>query len=61
MRDVETGGEPTPIEEPIRFEMNLSRTAFRVYKTQKLLFDSVQLNGEQDHFKFPINDSFLDQ
>lgn len=61
VRDVETGGEPTPIEEPIRFEMNLSRTAFRVYKTQKLLFDSVQLNGEQDHFKFPINDSFLDQ
>jgi hypothetical protein len=61
VRDVETGGEPTPIEEPIRFEMNLSRTAFRVYKTQKLLFDSVQLNGEQDHFKFPINDSFLGQ
>jgi hypothetical protein len=60
VRDVETGGEPTPIEEPIRFEMNLSRTAFRVYKTQKLLFDSVQLKGEQDHFKFPINDSFLD-
>ena len=53
VRDVETGGEPTPLEEPIRFEMNLSRTAFRVYKTQKELFQSVDLQGgEQDYFEF---------
>jgi hypothetical protein len=62
VRDVETGGEPTPLEDPIRFEMNLSRTAFRVYNTQKELFQSVDLQGgEQDHFEFPINHSFLEK
>jgi hypothetical protein len=62
VRDVETGGEPTPLEDPVRFEMNLSRTAFRVYNTQKELFQSVDLQGgEQDHFEFPINHSFLEK
>ena len=56
VRDVETGGEPTPLEDPIRFEMNTSRTAFRVWKTQDELFQSVDLQGgEQDHFTFNLN------
>jgi len=56
VRDVETGGEPTPLEDPIRFEMNTSRTAFRVWKTQDELFQSVDLQGgEQDHFMFNLN------
>lgn len=60
VRDVETGGEPTPLEDPIRFEMNTSRTAFRVYKTQDELFQAVDLQkGEQTYFELPINHSFL--
>ena len=60
VRDVETGGEPTSLDEPIRFEMNTSRTAFRVWKTQKMLFESVDLQGgEQDYINFPVNTSFL--
>ena len=61
VRDVETGGEPTPLEEPFRFEMNTSRTGFRSFKSQKMLFDSVDLDGgKQDAFVFPMNSSFLD-
>jgi len=61
VRDVETGGQPTGLDEPIRFEMNTSRTGFRVFNTQNLLFEPVDLeNGKQDHFKFPINSSFLE-
>ena len=60
VRDVETGGEPTPLEDPIRFEMNTSRTAFRVYKSQSELFQSVDLQGgEQTYFELPVNHSFL--
>ena len=60
VRDVETGGEPTPLGDPIRFEMNTSRTAFRMWRSQKELFESVDLQGgNQDHFEFPINTSFL--
>ena len=60
VRDVETGGEPTPLGDPIRFEMNTSRTAFRMWRSQKELFESVDLQGgKQDHFEFPVNISFL--
>lgn len=56
VRDVETGGEPTPLESPIKFEMNTSRTAFRLYNTQRELFQSVDLKGgNQDHIKFTYN------
>jgi len=60
VRDVETGGEPTSLQDPIRFEMNTSRTAFRLYKTQDELFQSVDLQGgEQVYFELPVNHSFL--
>ena len=60
VRDVETGGEPTPLGEPIRFEMNTSRTAFRMWRSQKELFESVDLQpSKQDYFEFPVNSSFL--
>jgi len=41
VRDVETGGEPTSLDEPIRFTINTSRTAFRLNHTQKELFQSI--------------------
>jgi len=62
VRDVETGGEPTPLGDPIRFEMNTSRTAFRMWRSQKELFESVDLQpGRQDYFEFPANSSFLEK
>jgi len=62
VRDVETGGEPTPLEQPIRFEMNTSRTAFRMYKTQEMLFKGIDLQeNEQRHFTFHFNESFLEK
>ena len=62
VRDVETGGEPTPIEEPVRFEMNTSRTGFRMNKTQRDLFISKDIDGgDQSDINFPRNDSFLSQ
>jgi hypothetical protein len=61
VRDVETGGEPTPLEDPIKFEMNVSRTSFRVFKTQKMLFQPIDLqDDEQTYITFPINSSFLE-
>lgn len=61
VRDVETGGEPTPLEDPIKFEMNVSRTSFRVFKTQKMLFQPVDLQkDEQSYITFPVNSSFLE-
>jgi hypothetical protein len=62
VRDVETGGQPTPLDEPIRFEMNTSMTGFRVWTTQEMLFKSVDLQpAEQDYIKFPVNSSFLEK
>ena len=62
VRDVETGGEPTPLEEPFRLEMNTTRTGFRSFKTQKMMFESVDLEGgKQEPFVFPVNSSFLDK
>jgi len=61
VRDVETGGEPTSLDSPVCFEMDTSRTSFRVQRTQENLFQSVDLQkGEQNHFEFPINSSFLE-
>ena len=62
MRDVETGGQPTGLDDPIRLEMNTSRTGFRVWPKQNFLFDAVELEGgEQDVINFPVNTSFLTQ
>jgi len=62
VRDVETGGQPTGLDDPVRLEMNTSRTGFRVWPKQNLLFDAVELqSGEQDVINFPINTSFLQQ
>jgi hypothetical protein len=62
VRDVETGGQPTGLEDPIRLEMNTSRTGFRVWPNQNLLFEAVDLEGgKQDYINFPVNTSFLEE
>jgi hypothetical protein len=57
VRDVETGGEPTSLDEPIRFEMNTSRTAFRVWKTQELSINLLiyrAVNRITSHFQLTL-------
>jgi hypothetical protein len=41
VRDVETGGMPTSIDEPITFTMDTSMTAFRSNNTQEKLFQPI--------------------
>jgi len=62
VRDIETGGQPTGLDEPIRLEMNTSRTGFRVWPKQNLLFEAVDLqNNKQDELIFDFNHSFLEK
>ena len=41
VRETETGGEPTPIDEPITLVMNTQGTGFRMSTTQKSLFSDI--------------------
>ena len=47
VREVETGGEPTPIEEPMRFIFDLSHTGFKEWTTQKALYAPLNLQSER--------------
>ena len=62
VRDVETGGEPTPLDSPILFTINTSRTAFRINTTNKELFQPIGLQFENyQEFKIPLNKGFLEK
>jgi hypothetical protein len=62
VRDVETGGQPTGLDDPIRLEMNTSRTGFRVWPKQNPLFEAVDLqNNKRDGLIFNFNSSFLEK
>ena len=41
VRETETGGQPTPIDDPISFTMNTSHTAFRINTTGEELFQTI--------------------
>jgi hypothetical protein len=43
VREVETGGAPTPLEDPYRLQINLSHTGFQTMTGQKALFESIDL------------------
>ena len=43
VRETETGGEPSPIDAPITFTMNVPKTAFRVNSTGRELFQPAGL------------------
>jgi len=61
VRETETGGQPTPIDEPITFTMNTSHTAFRVNTTGSELFQPIGLEFDKyKQFKMPLNSSFLE-
>tara|TARA_R110002050_G_scaffold98829_2_gene205238 strand:- start:3328 stop:5124 length:1797 start_codon:yes stop_codon:yes gene_type:complete len=57
VRETETGGEPTPLDSPILVSMNLSHTGFKMWDTQKELFQPIDL---QESKPIPLNLNFLD-
>jgi len=60
VREVETGGQPTPLEEPIRFTINLSHTGFREWSEQNNLFQTIDNQKDtQVQFKIHSNLDFL--
>jgi hypothetical protein len=62
VREVETGGQPTPLDDPIMFTMNTSRTAFRSCSSGKELFQPIGKEFDKyETFELPLNISFLDK
>ena len=47
VREVETGGEPTPIDEPYKILMNLSHTGFISWLDKKPLFKSIDIQVDK--------------
>tara|TARA_R110000751_G_C13770076_1_gene480044 strand:- start:259 stop:2067 length:1809 start_codon:yes stop_codon:yes gene_type:complete len=59
-REVETGGQPTPWEDPVKFSFNTQATGFRITTTFKELFQPIQMQkSEQREFKLEPNENFL--
>ena len=60
VRNTETGGEPTGLDNPYRFIMDISRTGFKTMTTHKSLFQPVHLQQpEQGVLKMNMNMDFL--
>jgi replicative DNA helicase len=60
VREVETGGQPTPYGEPIKFTINLSHTGFREWNSQTNLFQKTDTQEvKQSSFKLYSNLDFL--
>lgn len=60
VRETETGGQPTTIDDPITFTINTSHTAFRVNTTGKELFQPIGSEfSNYKKFNLPTNESFL--
>lgn len=47
VRSQETGGEPTPFDDPFRFQMNVQRTGFNAMDTHGKLFEPLDLRKQQ--------------
>lgn len=60
VRETETGGQPTPIDDPVLFTMNTSHTAFRRSETGDSLFQSIDNQFDNyESFNFSQNTGFL--
>ena len=60
VRETETGGQPTAVDDPITFTMNTSHTAFRINTTGSELFQSIDKQFDKyKQFNMPSNDLFL--
>ena len=55
VREVETGGQPTPLEEPYKLVMNLSHTGFTGWMSKRPMFESVTIEKPK---QMPINLAF---
>ena len=49
VREVETGGQPTPLDEPYRLLMNLSHTGFNSWETRDRLFQPIHFEGDKQN------------
>ena len=49
VREVETGGQPTPLDEPYRLLMNLSHTGFNSWETRGQLFQPIHFEGDKQN------------
>ena len=58
VRETETGGQPTPFDEPLKFVLNTQGTGFRIKTTFKELFDPIQLKTEPEQMSFKIKPNF---
>ena len=59
VRETETGGQPTPWDDPIKFTFNTQCTGFRIRTTFTELFDAIeQKEAEQTSFKIMPNLEF---
>lgn len=56
VREVETGGQPTPLEDPYCLQMNLSHTGFTTRIGQRALFQPITLHKAK---QIPFNIEFL--
>lgn len=59
VRVTETGGRPTPLEEPYRMVMNLSHTGFISWGMKKPLFKNIEF--EEKTQKIPFHIDFMNQ
>ena len=61
VREVETGGQPTPIDSPILFTMNAPRTGFRSNHSGEELFQPIVMQFDNyKQFDMPLNNTFLE-
>ena len=56
VREVETGGQPTPLEDPYCLQMNLSHTGFNTRIGQRALYQPITFNQSK---QMPMNIQFL--
>jgi hypothetical protein len=62
VRDVETGGMPTSLDEPLTFTMDASMTAFRSNSTGEKLFQPIGHEfSNYKTFKISPNNGFLNK
>lgn len=62
VRETETGGEPTPLDEPVQFTMNTQGTAFRINTTSNELFQPIGNQFDKyREFNISSNTSFLQE
>ena len=58
VREVETGGQPTPLEDPYCIQMHLSHTGFNTRIGQRALYQPITF---KEQAQMPLNIQFLSQ